>query len=89
MTDQRQKLMAMLGTAVANLTHWEKISPAVQALGQRHAAYGVKRPTAAVGQALILRSKRDRRGFTPEVREAWLACYDAVSSEMLGGAKAS
>lgn len=91
MTDQRQKLMAMLGTAVANLTRWEKIAPAVQALGQRHAAYGVKPADyATVGQALIATLEKGLGdGFTPEVRDAWLACYAAVSSEMLGGAKAT
>jgi hemoglobin-like flavoprotein len=41
MTEQRQKLMSMLGTAVANLRQWEKIAAAVQALGRRHVAYGV------------------------------------------------
>jgi hemoglobin-like flavoprotein len=92
MTDQRQKLMAMLGTAVANLTRWEKIAPSVQALGQRHAAaYGVKPADyATVGQALIATLEKGLGdGFTPQVRDAWLACYAAVSSEMLGGAKAS
>ena len=42
MAEQRQKLMAMLGTAVANLGNWEKIAAAVQALGRRHVDYGVK-----------------------------------------------
>jgi hemoglobin-like flavoprotein len=42
MAEQRQKLMAMIGTAVANLGNWASIAPAVAALGQRHAAYGVK-----------------------------------------------
>ena len=41
MTEQRRKLMSMIGTAVANLGNWASIAPAVAALGQRHAAYGV------------------------------------------------
>jgi nitric oxide dioxygenase len=84
MAEQRQKLMAMLGTAVANLANWEKIAPAVRALGQRHAAYGVKPADYdTVGQALIATLEKGLGdGFTPEVREAWLACYAAVAGEM-------
>jgi|GEM_PF-6765317 len=33
--------MAMLGTAVAGLSHLDTLLPAVRALGQRHASYGV------------------------------------------------
>ena len=41
MAEQKKKLMAMLGTAVANLHKLDTILPAVQALGQRHKGYGV------------------------------------------------
>jgi hemoglobin-like flavoprotein len=86
MTEQRRKLMAMLGTAVANLGNWERIAAAVQALGRRHVTYGV---TPAhydtVGQALIATLEKGLGdGFTPEVREAWLSCYAAVAAEMTG-----
>jgi hemoglobin-like flavoprotein len=85
MTEQRQKLMAMLGTAVANLGEWEKISAAVKALGRRHVGYGVKAtdyPT--VGVALIATLEKGLGAdFTPEVRAAWLACIDKVAGEML------
>jgi len=85
MTEQRQKLMAMLGTAVANLGEWEKISAAVKALGRRHVGYGVKAsdyPT--VGAALIATLEKGLGAdFTPQVRAAWLACIDKVAGEML------
>jgi hemoglobin-like flavoprotein len=86
MTEQRQKLMAMLGTAVANLGNWGKIAPAVQALGQRHAAYGVKPADYdTVGKALIATLEKGLGdAFTPEVRDAWLACYSVVAAEMTG-----
>ncbi len=86
MTEQRQKLMAMLGTAAANLQHWEKIAAVVQALGRRHVAYGVE-PTdyETVGAALIATLEKGLGDdFTQGVREAWVACYAAVTAEMLG-----
>ena len=88
MAEQRRKLMAMLATAVANLKSWETIAPAVRALGLRHAGYGVE-PShyGTVGSALIATLEKGLGdNFTPEIREAWLACYAAVSAEMLAGA---
>ena len=42
MTEQRRKLMSMIGVAVNGLHRPEEIVPAVQALGRRHAGYGVR-----------------------------------------------
>ncbi len=86
MTEQRQKLMSMLGTAVANLRQWEKIQAAVQALGRRHVGYGVEaRDYETVGAALIATLEKGLGAdFTPQVRDAWVACYAAISSVMLG-----
>src|SRR5262249_35404891 len=42
LTEQKRKLMVMIGVAVDNLHHVERIVPAVQDLGRRHAAYGVR-----------------------------------------------
>jgi hemoglobin-like flavoprotein len=88
MTEQRQKLMAMLGTAVANLGNWEKIAAAVQALGRRHVDYGVKpEDYKTVGMALIATLEKGLGDeFTPEVRDAWFSCYAAVAAEMTGAA---
>jgi hemoglobin-like flavoprotein len=85
MTEQRQKLMAMLATAVANLGEWEKISAAVKALGRRHVSYGVKPADyQTVGAALIATLEKGLGAdFTPEVRAAWLACISTVAGEML------
>ena len=90
MADQRRKLMTMIGTAVANLGNWANIAPAVAALGQRHAAYGVKiEDYDTVGKALIATLEKGLGdAFTPEVRAAWLACYAAVAAEMVNGAQA-
>ena len=40
MAEQKKKLMAMLGLAVANLGHPETVAPAIQELGRKHVAYG-------------------------------------------------
>jgi hemoglobin-like flavoprotein len=85
LTEQRQKLMAMLTTAVLNLGEWEKISAAVRALGRRHVSYGVKPADyQTVGAALIATLEKGLGAdFTPEVRAAWLACISTVAGEML------
>ncbi|MDR3463736.1 MAG: globin family protein [Beijerinckiaceae bacterium] len=85
MQEQRRKLMAMLAIAVANLKSWDTIVPAVQALGARHVAYGVKPGDyELVGAALIATLEKGLGDdFTPEVRDAWIACYTAISGEML------
>lgn len=88
MTEQRRKLMSMLGTAVANLRQWEQIALAVQTLGQRHVAYGVApEDYATVGAALIATLEKGLGdAFTDNVREAWTACYAAIVAEMARGA---
>lgn len=91
LTEQRQKLMSMLGTAVANLRQWEKVAPTVRALGHRHVAYGVAAADyETVGAALIATLEKGLGDdFTPEVRQAWLACFVLIKTQMLEGAEAA
>jgi len=90
MAEQRKKLMQMLAVAVAHLNDWETISSAVRALGERHRGYGVQPADyGTVGGALIATLERGLGPeFTPDVREAWLACIAAIASEMLDAARA-
>ncbi len=85
MAEQRKKLMQMLATAVAHLDDWQTISSAVRALGRRHRGYGVvPADYDTVGGALIATLERGLGAeFTPDVREAWLACITAIAAEML------
>jgi hemoglobin-like flavoprotein len=85
MTEQRQKLMAMLSTAVAHVGDWAKISQAVRALGKRHVGYGVTPADyETVGAALIATLEKGLGDeFTPDVRDAWMACIALVAAEML------
>lgn len=89
MAEQRRKLMMMLGMAVNGLTNWEQVAPTVRTLGRQHVAYGATRADYdTVGAALIMTLATGLgEAFTPEVREAWIACFGVLSSEMLQAAE--
>ena len=89
LTEQKKKLMAMLGTVVGALTRLDQLLPAVKALGQRHAGYGVKAEHfAPVGAALLWTLEQGLGDdFTPEVKEAWVAVYAVLSSLMINAIK--
>jgi hemoglobin-like flavoprotein len=84
MQEQGRKLMSMIGVAVNSLEHLEGLVPAVQALGRRHARYGVEaRHYEVVGEALVWTLKQGlRASFTPEAELAWRAAYGALASTM-------
>lgn len=85
MTEQRQKLMAMLGTAVNGLRDWDRVQPVVAKLGARHVSYGVKPEHYALVGAALLAALSQGLGddFTPEVEGAWVEVYGALSGEMI------
>ncbi len=84
LSSQKQKLMAMLGTAVTNLHQLETILPAVKELGQRHVTYGVTPAHYAPVGAALLWTLEQGLGpdFTPEVKTAWTETYMALSGVM-------
>jgi hemoglobin-like flavoprotein len=84
MTEQGQKLMAMIGTAVANLHRLGDIVPAVRDLGRRHGGYGVKDADYDTVAGALLWTLEQRLGadFTPATRDAWVACYGVLAGEM-------
>jgi hemoglobin-like flavoprotein len=86
--EQKKKLMTMLGTAVAGLSHLDTLMPAVQALGRRHAGYGVKaQHYASVGSALLWTLEKGLgETFTPEVKDAWATTYIVLSTTMMNAA---
>ncbi len=88
---QGRKLTQMLATAVNGLTKLEAIVPAVQALGVRHAGYGVsERDYDTVAQALLWTLERGLGpGFTPQVRASWVAAYGLLADTMKAAARAS
>ena len=84
MAEQGRKLMAMIGTAVANLHRLDQIVPAVRDLGRRHAGYGVRDSHYDTVAGALLWTLEQGLGpaFTPETREAWTICYGVLATEM-------
>ena len=90
MNEQGRKLMAMIGTAVANLDKLETIVPAVQDLGRRHAGYGVPLSSYDTVAAALLWTLGQGLGdgFTPEVKAAWTEAYTILATTMKDAAAA-
>jgi hemoglobin-like flavoprotein len=84
MKEQGRKLMAMIGFAVKGLSRLEQLVPGVQALGRRHAGYGVRDQHYATVAAALLWTLEQGLGdsFTQEVREAWTIAYGLLASTM-------
>jgi len=86
---QGERLMQMIGVAVSKLGEPEVLIPALQALGQRHAGYGVRDAHYdAVGVALLATLRQGLGvAFTDEVEEAWIGVYGVIASTMKEAAK--
>jgi hemoglobin-like flavoprotein len=80
--------MTTLGVVVAGLKDLETILPAAKALAVKHVGYGVAAAHyKPVGEALIWTLEKGLgEGFTPKVRDAWLAAYGALSGVMIAEA---
>ena len=88
MAEQRKKLMQMITVAVRGLGRLDELLSAVEALGRRHASYGV---TSAhydtVAEALIWTLEQGLgEAFTPDVRSAWVETYTTLAAVMQRGA---
>lgn len=81
---QGRKLMGMINTVVIKLDQLGEIVPAVQDLGKRHVAYGVKDKdyTTVAGALLWTLGTGLGDAFTDEVKEAWTKAYTILSSAM-------
>jgi hemoglobin-like flavoprotein len=82
--EQGRKVMAMMSFAVNSLTRLEHAVPLVQALGRRHAVYGVEeRHYTIVEEALIWTLGQGLgSAFTKEVEDAWRAAYGVLATTM-------
>ena len=78
----------MLGTVVAGLDRLDTLMPAVQALGRRHAGYGVAPAHyTPVGSALLWTLEQGLgSAFTPDVKDAWATAYITLSTTMIDAA---
>ena len=88
LTQQKKKLVAMLGTVVAGLSHLDTLLRTVRALGRQHAGYGVRpHHYAPVGSALLWTLEKGLgEAFTPEVKDAWATAYIVLSTTMIDAA---
>lgn len=85
MNRQGAMLMSSLQLAVSNLDDPASILPAIQALGERHVSYGVKAeyfPLAREAYIWALEKNLGER-FTPLLKEAWTAAFDALTEAMI------
>jgi hemoglobin-like flavoprotein len=84
MAEQRKKLMQMITVAVRGLARLDELLPALQALGRRHVAYGVRdEHYDTVGGALLWTLEQGLGdAFTPEARESWTNTYITVAGVM-------
>jgi hemoglobin-like flavoprotein len=88
-TEQSRTLMKMIGVAIGGLDKLDTIVPAVQALGVRHAGYGVMEAHYdTVATALLWTLGQGLGGdFTPEVEAAWVAAYTLLATTMQTAAR--
>lgn len=88
MAAQRKILMQTLTVVVKSLDKLDTIVPAVQALGRRHAGYGVRSEHyESVGIALVWTLEQGLgEAFDDETREAWAAAYGTLASVMIAAA---
>jgi hemoglobin-like flavoprotein len=82
--EQGTKLMSMISVAVNALARIETLVPAVQALGRRHAGYGVEDRHYDTVEAALLWTLEQGLGeaFSDETRQAWRAAYGMLASTM-------
>lgn len=84
MKTQGAMLMTTLELAVSSLDDMESILPAVQALGERHASYGVKTEYYPMAKESFLWAleKHLKEQFSPAVKNAWASSLDALIEVM-------
>jgi hemoglobin-like flavoprotein len=87
--DQAKKLVDMLSIIVGRIDKVEELQLQLEALGNRHVRYGVKpEHYKAVGEALLWTLEQGLGAdWNNDVRAAWQACYNEVSTTMLAAAQ--
>lgn len=85
MAMQGNKLMTMLGSAVAGLSNLDMLVPVLENLGKKHVEYKVEPSHYNTVGAALLDTLSVGLGddFTPEVKEAWTSVYGTMSDVMI------
>jgi hemoglobin-like flavoprotein len=86
---QQLKLMDMIAAIVGALDKREIFQSIISYSGRQHAQFGVTRAHfVAFGDALLWSLEcQFGAAFTPELKHAWSALYDAVQREMIRAAR--
>ena len=86
---QGRMLFQVMTVVVDGLDDLDELAPSVQALGKRHAGYGVEdHHYKTVGAALLWTLERGLgSAFTAEVKTAWNALYQLLAQTMKAGAR--
>jgi hemoglobin-like flavoprotein len=89
MEQQGERLLRMIGAAVAGLDDLPALQPVLADLARRHVVYGVQEAHYATVGAALLQTLAAGLGdeFTPPVREAWTQVYGLVSGVMIDAAR--
>lgn len=85
MKAQGNKLMTMLGAAVAGLSNLPALIPVLEGLGKRHVGYKVEPSHYDTVGAALLDTLKTGLGddFTSEVKEAWTTVYTTMAKVMI------
>lgn len=88
MEAQKKKLLSSLVLVVENLRKPDVLDGALRGLGARHVKYGaLPEHYPLVGNALLTTfGQYLKEQWTPEVKQAWVDAYGAISEIMLDGA---
>ena len=88
MAEQKKKLLASLVLVVENLRNPDVLGDSLKGLGARHVKYGaLPEHYPLVGNSLLTTFEQYLKGdWTPEVKQAWVDAYGAITEIMLDGA---
>ena len=88
MPKQQQMLKGALVMVVENLRSPEVLSEALRGLGARHVQYGALPAHYPLVGSSLLKTLAQYAGpaWTPEVKDAWVGAYGAITEIMLDGA---
>ena len=88
MKKQQQMLVSALVLVVDNLRNPDKLQETLKGLGARHVKYGtLPEHYPLVGNALLTTFEQYlKEDWKPEVKEAWVEAYGAITKLMLEGA---
>jgi len=89
MDQQNKILMQTLTVVVKSLDRLDQLVPAIEALGRRHAGYGVRADHYETGGTALLwaLSRSLGEAFTPETEHAWTVTFSTLASVMIGAAQ--